>query len=66
MVRDAQNRFNTYKHPGLPPTAIANAGQASLGAVLTAPRTDYLFFVHVGGGKHRFSRTLTEHEAATN
>lgn len=64
MVRDPANRWNTYRHPGLPPGPIANPGEASLVAVLTAPPSDWLYFVHVGGGRHRFSRTLSEHEAA--
>ncbi|MCC6216336.1 MAG: endolytic transglycosylase MltG [Polyangiaceae bacterium] len=65
VVRDPANRWNTYRHPGLPPGPIANPGEASLEAVLAPAATDYLFFVHVGGGRHAFSRTLEEHEART-
>lgn len=65
LLRDDANRWNTYRHAGLPPGAIANPGEASLTAVITAPRTDYLFFVHTGGGRHTFSRTLDAHQAAT-
>lgn len=62
MLRDPNNAFNTYRHAGLPPTAIGNPSTRAIEAVLTAPPTDYLFFVSPDGGPHRFSRTLAEHE----
>lgn len=64
MVRDAQNRYNTYKHAGLPPGPIANPGTASILAVLEPEKSEFLFFVAVGGGRHKFSRTLDEHNRA--
>ncbi len=56
--------YNTYLNPGLPPTAIASPGLASLSAVLQPAQTNYLFFVARYDGTHVFSRTLAEHEAA--
>jgi UPF0755 protein len=64
MVRDRDNPYNTYRHPGLPPGPIANPGAAAIEAVLAPAQTDYLFFVARGRGRHAFSRTLAEHEAA--
>jgi UPF0755 protein len=64
LLRDPENRYNTYKHPGLPPGPIANPGQSALEAVLAPEKTRYLFFVANGQGRHRFSRTLDEHNAA--
>jgi UPF0755 protein len=64
MLRDAQNRYNTYRHPGLPPGAIANPGEAALAAVLAPAKTDFLFFVSRGDGRHTFSRTFADHNAA--
>ena len=64
MLRDPANRYNTYRHPGLPPGAIGNPGERALRAVLTPAKTDYLFFVTKGGGKHHFSRTFEEHRGA--
>jgi UPF0755 protein len=64
MVRDEKNRYNTYKHAGLPPGPIANPGMAAILAVLEPAKTEYLFFVAVGGGRHKFSRTLEEHNRA--
>jgi UPF0755 protein len=64
MLRDASNRYNTYRHPGLPPGPIGNPGERALRAVLSPARTDYLYFVASGQGKHRFSKTFDEHRAA--
>jgi UPF0755 protein len=61
MLRDRQNPYNTYQHPGLPPGPIANPGEAAIEAVLSPASTDYLFFVAIGGGRHRFSRSFEEH-----
>ncbi len=63
MLRDAQNPYNTYRHPGLPPGPIGNPGESSIAAVLTPTQTDYLFFV-AKNGRHVFSRSLGEHESA--
>lgn len=64
LLRDAANRYNTYKHPGLPPGPIANPGESAIEAVLSPEKTQYLFFVAGAAGRHRFSRTLDEHNAA--
>ncbi len=66
MLRDASNPYNTYKHPGLPPGPIANPGAGSLEAVLAPAKTDFLFFVASGNGRHTFSRTLDEHNRAVH
>jgi len=55
--------YNTYINPGLPPGPICNPGLASLQAVLSAPETDYYYFVARGDGTHVFARTLEEHRA---
>jgi UPF0755 protein len=64
IVRDAGNAYNTYRHAGLPPGPIANPGLDSVAAVLLPATTDYLFFVATGEGRHAFSHSLDEHEAA--
>lgn len=64
MLKDATNLYNTYRHPGLPPGPISSPGEAALRAVLSPAKTDYLYFVAQGGGRHRFSRTFSEHRGA--
>jgi UPF0755 protein len=64
LLRDAQNPYNTYRHPGLPPGPIANPGEPSIEAVLAPAQTDYLYFVAKGEGHHAFSRTFAEHREA--
>jgi UPF0755 protein len=64
MLRDSANRYNTYRHPNLPPGPIGNPGERALRAVLEPAKTEYLFFAAKGGGKHRFSRTFEEHREA--
>jgi UPF0755 protein len=56
--------YNTYVNAGLPPTAIASPGVASLTATLEPQETDHLYFVARYDGSHVFSRTLAEHERA--
>ncbi len=61
---ESDNPYNTYVHAGLPPGPIANPGRASLEAALNPAPVDYLFFVSMGNGRHKFSRTYREHAAA--
>lgn len=61
VVRDPRNRYSTYAHPGLPPGPIGNPGERSIAAVLAPAATKYLYFVAAGGGRHRFSESLDDH-----
>jgi UPF0755 protein len=63
-LKDADNEYNTYLHEGLPPGPIANPGRASLTAIMNPDKSPYLYFVARSDGKHQFSVTEAEHEAA--
>ena len=57
-----ESPYNTYLHPGLPPTPIASPGLASLEAALNPADADYLYFLVVDPetGLHRFAETYEE------
>jgi UPF0755 protein len=53
--------YNTYLHPGLPPTPIASPGQASLEAALKPAEAGYLYYVVIDDdGRHAFTSSYEE------
>ncbi|BCX82273.1 UPF0755 protein [Methylomarinovum caldicuralii] len=56
--------YNTYVHPGLPPTPIALPGRAAIEAALHPAAGKALYFVAKGDGSHYFSATLRQHNRA--
>jgi UPF0755 protein len=62
QINDAANRYNTYRHGGLPPGPICSPGLEALKAAAMPEKHDFLYFVAAGaGGAHNFNKTLTEH-----
>lgn len=66
-LRDESNPYNTYVHPGLPPSPIANPGEAAIAAVQNPPAGSWLYFVTVNleTGETLFATTHDEQLANT-
>ncbi|AIE60839.1 endolytic transglycosylase MltG [Bacillus methanolicus] len=61
---EVDSPYNTYKHKGLPPGPIANAGTMSIEAALNPEKTDFLYFLATADGDVIFTKTLSEHNKA--
>lgn len=59
-----ESPYNTYRNKGLPPGPVCTPSQATIDAVLNAPKTEYLYFVAKNdfSGYHHFSNNFAEHE----
>jgi UPF0755 protein len=60
----ADDPYNTYRRPGLPPGPIASPGLAAIEATLHPAAVRYLYFVSMDDRRHFFSSTIEEHNAA--
>ncbi|MDR7077988.1 UPF0755 protein [Neobacillus niacini] len=58
---EVNSPYNTYKHNGLPPGPIANAGKESIEAAMNPSDTKYLYFLATSEGEVLFNNTLDEH-----
>jgi UPF0755 protein len=58
-----KSAYNTYLHPGLPPTPIASPSVASVLAALNPVKTSCLFYFHDAAGGFHCSDTYAEHVA---
>jgi len=53
--------YNTYTHPGLPPTPIASPGEAAIQAALQPADGDWIYYVLASKqGEHAFTRSYQE------
>jgi UPF0755 protein len=59
-----ESPYNSYLHAGIPPTPICSPGLPAIRAALNPAQTDYIYFVSMNNGRHKFSHTLTEHNKA--
>jgi UPF0755 protein len=53
--------YNTYLHPGLPPTPISNPGVAAITAAAQPTPSAYLYYVSDGCGHNHYAVTAAEH-----
>ncbi len=64
---DYESPYNTYKHTGLTPGPIENAGEAAILAAINPADTNYLYFMAEvcpgGDGTVHYAETLDEHNA---
>ena len=58
----SNNLFNTYYFTGLPPTPISYPGKNALNSLKDVKKTNYLYFVSDGNGRHRFAETYSLHK----
>jgi UPF0755 protein len=59
--KEVDSPYNLYTHKGLPPTAIANPGLASIRAALYPDNTKYYYYALGNDGVHHFFATYREH-----
>jgi UPF0755 protein len=55
--------YNTYRIPGLTPTAISNPGLESLLAAVTPTNTSYLYYITGKDGTMHYATTFEQHKA---
>jgi UPF0755 protein len=58
-----KSAYNTYLHPGLPPTPIANPSVAAVLAALNPVNTSCMFYFHDKAGQFHCSDTYAQHVA---
>jgi UPF0755 protein len=57
----SRSRFNTYVHPGLPPTPIASPGEEAIKAALQPADGNWLYYVIASeNGEHAFTASYQE------
>ena len=59
--KETDSPYNLYKYAGLPPTAIANPGLASIQAALEPETTDYYYYALGKDGRHHFFTNYNDH-----
>lgn len=52
VYADINSPYNSYKHPGLPPTPIGNPGDAAINAALNPPAGNWMYYVNIDAAGH--------------
>ncbi len=64
-MEETPSPYNSYLHPGLPPTPICTVSPSALSAVLHAPPGPWLYFEVINrAGDEKFSQTFAQQLAA--
>jgi UPF0755 protein len=61
-----ESLYNSYKHKGLPPTAIGNPSVASIEAAMYPTATKDIFYLTGKDGKFHYAKSNAEHEKNKN
>lgn len=61
---ETDHPHSTYTRQGLPATPICFPGENAIRGIVEPTPSDDLFFVATGAGRHHFSKTYAEHNAA--
>jgi len=64
--KQLDSSFNTYLHPGLPPSPIANPGYDAIKATLLPQESDDLYYIHANNGNMYTAKTLDQHNSNIN
>ena len=56
--------YNTYMYKGLPPGPINSPGIEAIVAAASPAKTDFMFFVAMGNGRHFFTKKEEDHNRA--
>lgn len=59
--RAHRSAYNSYEHPGLPPSPISNPSASSIEAVLDSVRSGDLYFLTDRAGKVFYAKTYEQH-----
>ena len=66
LMHDPNNPYNTYDKPGLPPGPISNPGKDALTAAMTAPKSNYYYFLAIDKAGHTaFAANMSDFCAKT-
>ncbi len=62
QLRNTDSKYNTYKHPGLPPTPINSPGEAAMRAAIHPAKGNWLYYVTVDPktGKTKFTHSYEQ------
>lgn len=61
-LANKEDLYNTYRHKGLPPGAIANTGLDAIEAVIRPVKTNYLYYLSDSKGEMHYAVTFDEHK----
>lgn len=60
-IRTDKTRYNTYKYRGLPEFPVCNVSFTAIKAAIFPAKTDYLYFMKMKSGQHKYTRYYSTH-----